>query len=1006
MDETILIPKEGFRGFELFCLKYDIAIDEEDYGFRQKGCIGNWPLEERLKEGEDLCGLIYNFSFLDDALLQLDDKIELNFALNSSNLYRKLIIAKRARAVLQKHNSTKALDSLDYLAEYLIRHLPEIPEVPLDCADIELLDSEMILLRIIYLNEIAACYNDFISIGYADQCLELIKTAYKHYSQKHDGKEVTPYELIAIYNKGQGYYHSNDREKAKSEFEKIGNVHNNQDYFKDNILLGQFARADIDVFQKVACIPAKKMIVESLIKLQRSQEALDQIESLMNNGCNEYLTDYKLLQLGILKLRCKIDQAEITSESTELLHSRLKEQYIDKNNIYNQRSSLFIEYNLLFIEEEIKWPSEETTQTDGISKLAKDIFDTYDKIADLFEKAKNNKNDLTSVVLQWVKGFIVIKKILETKIPSFESQSAYDQQALCSILYYLEIWDESRPLHSEARNIVTDQGYRTNKDEITKGYLSFFGFINTEFNKTIWDETISEIVSQQFINLEKLAVDELLNKSINLPNYMKNRYEWRKAVLSGNGILDREDKVNIRGFIANALYARSDQNEQVDCIGHVSCIYDDDIGQKYTCFKCNHEQLKKCFGDSSECYLSENGCEHYYDLITRRNSESLMQKLNCSNYAVNVSTVRNSFYLMVLQRWNSYTPALAISEGGGYFLFKADKDGNVEFGIAIDPGYDFLRNFFSEGFSINDIDAILVSHDHPDHHDNVPAIITLKHETMNNRFDANKRDNSRITAILSEGSYESLKENIKKNKHIFKDTHILKGCGDKRVKLFDGIIEIKGMTAYHLDLSKKDGIGFYITVNQNSAPIKIGFTCDTQIRNDIIDAYKDCDVICCHLGSLIDGKSKLFDLFDDIKADRLVYEKSHLYLPGIIKLVHKLAAPQKLIIVSEFGEELRGCLRKSFVKKLSAYCSNEIEKKPVIASDTGLLVDLSTRKIKCSCCNYFDEFNFIDFEFYGPGERLFVVCKNCMKTLTRNQRELSFKKIVTSGRSRDSEVII
>jgi glyoxylase-like metal-dependent hydrolase (beta-lactamase superfamily II) len=49
------------------------------------------------------------------------------------------------------------------------------------------------------------------------------------------------------------------------------------------------------------------------------------------------------------------------------------------------------------------------------------------------------------------------------------------------------------------------------------------------------------------------------------------------------------------------------------------------------------------------------------------------------------------------------------SIGGGYYL---RHDG---YGIVIDPGYNFLQNFYEAGGRIFDIDAIVLTHAHNDH---------------------------------------------------------------------------------------------------------------------------------------------------------------------------------------------------------------------------------------------------------------------------------------------------
>jgi tetratricopeptide (TPR) repeat protein len=83
-------------------------------------------------------------------------------------------------------------------------------------------------------------------------------------------------------------------------------------------------------------------------------------------------------------------------------------------------------------------------------------------------------------------------------------------------------------------------------------------------------------------------------------------------------------------------------------------------------------------------------------------------------------------YLLMLRRWNSYTPIIAdnfhIGKGGGYFLKVKGK------GIVIDPGFNFIDNFRGAGGLFHEIDAVLVSHAHDVYTADLEAILTLLEE--------------------------------------------------------------------------------------------------------------------------------------------------------------------------------------------------------------------------------------------------------------------------------------
>jgi ribonuclease BN (tRNA processing enzyme) len=102
----------------------------------------------------------------------------------------------------------------------------------------------------------------------------------------------------------------------------------------------------------------------------------------------------------------------------------------------------------------------------------------------------------------------------------------------------------------------------------------------------------------------------------------------------------------------------------------------------------------------------------------------------------NYKSGRNKFpkfpFFIASRRWNSWTPNLPRNQsdtypnshkknGGGYFI----SDGEVT--IVIDPGYGFLEvlNRFHD-ISVMDIDAIIITHDHPDHSSELQNILNLR----------------------------------------------------------------------------------------------------------------------------------------------------------------------------------------------------------------------------------------------------------------------------------------
>lgn len=88
-----------------------------------------------------------------------------------------------------------------------------------------------------------------------------------------------------------------------------------------------------------------------------------------------------------------------------------------------------------------------------------------------------------------------------------------------------------------------------------------------------------------------------------------------------------------------------------------------------------------------------------------------------------------SLEFVCLRRYSSFfpflpRPAAFRAPGGGYFV-EVREPGRVPFGIAIDPGPDFIENLYACGFSLGDIHMIILTHDHADHIASVDALLAL-----------------------------------------------------------------------------------------------------------------------------------------------------------------------------------------------------------------------------------------------------------------------------------------
>jgi len=238
---------------------------------------------------------------------------------------------------------------------------------------------------------------------------------------------------------------------------------------------------------------------------------------------------------------------------------------------------------------------------------------------------------------------------------------------------------------------------------------------------------------------------------------------------------------------------------------------------------------------------------------------------------------------IILRRWSSYTPRVPrprISQvkGGGYFLIWKGK------GIVIDPGFDFLINLYNEGFSISDIDAIIVTHPHIDHMDDLIATLILifeqklirsnikvteeeikEIEKRINKDEGGKKEKAirkivgeGIDLFLSPGTFQnfnrwiSAQEEVSAKAHSTASVHPL--TPDAILNLKDSYkMEIETIKAEH-DPLKRIGeypIGIILRLydDDGEEPLfNIGITGDTAWYEDIKERYQNCDILVAHLG--------------------------------------------------------------------------------------------------------------------------------------------------------------
>jgi len=279
------------------------------------------------------------------------------------------------------------------------------------------------------------------------------------------------------------------------------------------------------------------------------------------------------------------------------------------------------------------------------------------------------------------------------------------------------------------------------------------------------------------------------------------------------------------------------------------------------------------------------------------------------------SIPEGSFSLFsVLRKWNSYTPILPSekgdNQGGGYFLYIQGKQGKPGRGIVIDPGFNFVENFYEEGFKGADIDAVLISHAHNDHTVDLETILTLVHRINTGRC---KKSRKKIDLFLNLGAFQKYSGwlNIQ-GSGMVDDVKVLHAGNTYDLSREYNGLKIHAIKAEHDEvITDKYSLGFVLEVDGCT----IALTGDTGWKMDksVAAPYNrhEIGLMVAHLGSI---KKSEFDYIKKKTVEekqKCLYEQ-HLGILGVGAMLDSVRP--RLAVISEFGEELKP-LRKEVVEK-------------------------------------------------------------------------------------------
>lgn len=309
-------------------------------------------------------------------------------------------------------------------------------------------------------------------------------------------------------------------------------------------------------------------------------------------------------------------------------------------------------------------------------------------------------------------------------------------------------------------------------------------------------------------------------------------------------------------------------------------------------------------------------------------------------------------YILCLKGWSSSTPEVALGlkdeigkKGGGFYI----KYNNV--GIVVDPGINFLENLHDNNLYIQDIDIVIVTHNHIDHNSDLNKIIDVAYQIDKKIY------------------YYIDKETYKKYQREFEDNE--EKYGDNVVKIYpsrDVPFELAPLTSHgiRIKICKTEhrcegSFGFKLYFDN----ICFGYTSDTGYTEQIGDFFNDVNII-------------IVNISETNKKDMVLQElkETHLGVFGIYKLLEKNENKGNVVcLIAEFFGGFAD-LRLELADIISTYVGST--KYDIIPVDIGMIYYFDDEAFLCNSCEKKTKKNERSIvRIGGPSKKLLCLCRNC-----------------------------
>jgi len=344
-------------------------------------------------------------------------------------------------------------------------------------------------------------------------------------------------------------------------------------------------------------------------------------------------------------------------------------------------------------------------------------------------------------------------------------------------------------------------------------------------------------------------------------------------------------------------------------------------------------ELQPLRQELDELFRRRSQPKDYYELLHKR----LSTNSHPENFLINLKGMSSSSPIL-------YNSALHTDYAGGGFFVRWEG-----VGIAIDPGYNFLKNLGDYLLTLFDIDIVIITHDHIDHNHDARLLIDMAYQLKGDKH---------IQWYVDAGTAKYLEMYLEPE--LLDTVHVVSATSlsleDSGCLRFNEYIVLKAFQTKHIlspnTRSKGNGeyeysdrtFGIQLELTSRfSGTYRIGYTSDTSFFSELPKNLDGVDLLIANISS--------------VYKEELVKEqqnKWHLGLTGMQKLIQGLTVPPRILALSEFWSGISD-IRYDITKFIGTYFSTCAGGRDwvILPLELGTTISLPDSAVKCSRCGQY-----------------------------------------------------